>query len=141
MINVIGHKKNMVIEEYPPNYHKIKSNFEIGDSKPLFAYSPHIYNPFKIYVDPTLYFHESIHIKQQDGKPEEWWDKYILDKSFRLEQETEANQKQWKLFTKVVKDRNERYRFKIQLAKNMASNLYGNMVSYDEAIKLLNNGE
>lgn len=128
---------NNVIVNYPPNYKKIEANFQIGDSKPLFAYAPYIYNPFDIFIDPTLYFHEMIHIKQQKDNPSEWWDKYILDKDFRLEQELEANRKQLQLFNKVVKDKNERYRFMLNIARSMSSNLYGNMVEYNQAIKLL----
>jgi len=125
---------------YPPNYKKIEANFHIGESKPLFSYAPYIYNPFDIFIDPTLYLHEMIHIKQQGDNPSEWWDRYILDKDFRLQQELEANQKQIKLFNEVVKDRNERYRFMTQIAKNMSSILYGNMVEYNQAIKLLQHG-
>lgn len=77
-----------IIKEYPPNYAKIKEILNPPDTV-CFTYGSTIYNPSGNEIKDDLLIHEQVHEKQQTN-PEEWWDRYLIDKDFRLEQELEA---------------------------------------------------
>lgn len=83
-----------IINNNPPNIDKIKKAFPIVKGT-IFCYGDSIYNPDGMIISEDLIIHEGIHQKQQGDKIEEWWDKYISDKEFRLEQELEAYRNQY----------------------------------------------
>jgi hypothetical protein len=128
---------DLIKNEYPPNYHLIERTFNLKGRKPVFAYKPHIYNPHGIELDEPLLTHELTHFIQQGEHPDLWWGKYLIDKDFRLSQEIEATQAQYKTFCELVGDRNKRAIYAHELAKECSSELYGNMVDQQKAIKLI----
>jgi len=73
--------------------------------------------------------HEQTHIRQQKNKLNGiiWWIKYSFSKQFRLNQEIEAYRKQYK----VLGDP----RLLHQIATDLSGRLYGNIISYDEAVR------
>ena len=84
---------------FPPNFAQIKQHFDCDKFKPVFAWGSIIFNPYKQPIPIDIKIHEEVHSKQQANytSPDIWWTKYILDKSFRKEQELEAysTQYQW----------------------------------------------
>lgn len=84
-----------------------------------------------------LYAHELTHCFQQHrwGK-KIWWKKYLADPKFRLEQELEAHQSEVEA-CKLL-DRNQRSRHTSYVAQKLSSSLYGKLISYPDALKLLN---
>ncbi len=99
----------------------------------LFPWAPDIYNPSGLDIPPDIFVHELKHIVQQGKNPKEWWDKYILDKNFRLEQELEANREQYKFICKLTKDREQRNKALIAMAKNVSGEIYNVSISFQEA--------
>ena len=84
----------------------------------------------------TLVVHESVHLEQQGGLfgAIKWWFKYVLSKKFRYSQELEAYQVQVKWFDDTQKaGLKKRYLYRKEIARMLASPMYGNMVSEDEA--------
>lgn len=81
--------------------------------------------------------HETVHVRQQQSYGvTKWWDEYVANKDFRLSQEIEAYKAQ-ALFINENGNRKDR-RFKIpRIAELLSSDLYGNLISYDEAFELL----
>jgi len=129
-----------ISNEYPPNYEAIKVVFpECEKFKAIFCYGEVIYNPFKANVTPDLVEHESTHSKQQGKTPELWWEEYLYNPTFRLEQETEAYRAQYKFVKKNVKDREAVSWFLNEVSRSLSSILYGNLVSFAEARKLIRN--
>ena len=125
----------MILNEQPPNLLQIQMAGMRPQFDTLFPWSPDFYNPSGVDIPADIMIHEAVHIRQQGKNPQAWWDKYILDKGFRLEQELEANKWQYKFICKIKKDRNERARALVAIARNMAGAVYGNMITTNKAIE------
>lgn len=122
---------------YPPNIEDIKKVFTLPKIV-IFTYGNAIYNPANVPIDLALMAHEQTHsIQQEKDGPEKWWKKYLIDKDFRLAQEVQAYQVQYRYYCNEVKDRNRRYRFLNSIAGDLASEMYGNIISKSEAIKVI----
>jgi len=123
----------------PPIYQKCVDAFGVDwEDGVIFTYGETIYckhNP----IHPSKQVHEGVHVLQQReyGK-DPWWDRYLEDIDFRLQQEKEAYLVESEWAHKNIKDRNERVRFIIRNARTLSSSMYGNIISYSEAFKLLN---
>ena len=124
-----------IINENPPFLLKLITAGMNPQRDTIFPYNPVIYNPSGLDIPADIMIHEAVHIKQQGKNPQAWWDRYILDKGFRLQQELEANQEQYKFICKIKKDRNERARALVAIARNMAGAVYGNMITTNKAIE------
>ena len=132
----------IVVTQYPPNYEEITNNFPtiIGKKGVIFTYGEAIFNPDGLPIDHDLQIHEATHSIQQDTiGPKAWWDKYFTDPQFRLSQELEAYQNQYRSFCDRIKDRNKRALYLFRLATDLGSAQYGNIISPTEAQKRIKN--
>lgn len=106
----------------------------------VFAYD----NTIHSIVEPEedIVVHEMTHFEQQErmGGADKWWDKYFDDPKFRLEQEIEAYQNQYKFLFKIVSNRDNLANYLWRMANNLSGQIYGNMISHREAMKLIRNG-
>lgn len=134
----MGKETTIISGGYPPNIEDIKKVFPISKNV-IFTYGDKIYNPGGNDIDIALMAHEQTHSIQQDNDVKGWWKKYLEDKEFRLSQELQAYQVQYRYYCKEVKDRNQRYRFLNRLAGDLSSEIYGNIISRSEAIRSINN--
>jgi hypothetical protein len=105
--------------------------FAITD-KTIFAYNNTIYCNYPL--PPDLIIHEQTHFKQQKKYGlDEWVMRYLMDDKFRLEQEVEAYRNQ----LASIKSREQRFHLWITCSEQLASDLYSNIVTKEEAKKLL----
>lgn len=121
--------------DYPPNYNEIVKYFDVRGRKTIvFTYGDTIYCPSgNLDLSPDLEAHEAVHIVQQKrvGGPKKWWDRYYTDMEFRLSQELEAYQEQYKHAKKVSRPY---ARFLLRsVSKDLASGMYGKMLTKEEA--------
>lgn len=124
---------------FPPNIEKIKKTFQLKGTE-VFTYGDTVYLGKGGSLDFSLIAHEQTHLDQQAKIPaEEWWDKYLSDKNFRMSQELEAYRKQFKELKKGIKDRERLNQYLIFLAKSLSGPTYGNMCSVLEAMKMIKN--
>lgn len=126
---------------YPPNYQDIKKAFKIAN-KPevVFTYGDTIYVPSGQKMSKDLEVHETTHTQQQTNMtPVKWWNSYIEDKDFRLEQELEAYRNQYK-FAKENYPRLRRRKLLRQISQDLSSEIYGSIVTKDEAKTLIEKG-
>jgi len=121
-------------KEYPPNIKEIRKHFKLKEGV-VFTYGKTIYNPSGSFIDPSLFHHEWIHTKQQGDDPKGWWDRYLKDERFRLDQELEAYRGQYKTAKKLLGDRNVAHKFLVKIARDLSSELYGNIISFDDAMR------
>jgi hypothetical protein len=126
-----------IIIGYPPNYEAISEVFDIADREVSFIYGDILYNPHNGPVDEAFLAHEATHIKQQReyGSVEGWWSRYLKDKDFRLRQEMEAYRNQYKVAKRIIKDRNELNLKAIAMARDLSSEIYGNMINPNVALR------
>jgi len=129
----------MIKKEFPPNIEQLKQFFPIHeDTHPIFTYGEHIYAPYHEHIPPDIIEHENVHIKQQKQytSPDVWWNKYMLDKDFRLLQELEAYNRQY-LWVKEKSNGRIAGEALIEMASNLCSPLYRLDLSYGRAEKLI----
>jgi hypothetical protein len=127
-----------IVKQYPPNFDKIKTVFEhTEEHRALFCYGDTIYNPYDVEVTPDLEKHEETHSRQQGTFPDIWWDEYLNNKFFRLEQEIEAYGEQIIFLSSIIEDSNLLSWFKEKIAQALSSNLYGNLLNYGQAVSKL----
>ena len=81
-----------------------------------------------------LVIHEQEHLKQQkEYGLDTWIDRYFNEDKFRLDMEVRAFRKQ----LASVKNREDRNGMRIEYAKSLSSELYGNIISFENAILCL----
>lgn len=128
----------IIILEKPPCYEEAQKVFKFDSKKKIaFAYGDKIYNPNDMVIGPDVIVHEETHLRQQAGDPATWWLRYLKDTHFRMEQEIEAFRNQYNYICSQVKDKNRRYTQLHNICIELSSPLYGNMLSYTDAMRLM----
>lgn len=125
-----------IVKGFPPNIDQILKTFKITDYT-VFAYGDTLYNPIGKPIPQDLMIHEETHERQQkDYGVEAWWEMYLDNSTFRLTQEVEAYQNQFK-FLKTVLNRKGRFGALEMLADQLSSELYGSIINRKEAKELI----
>lgn len=129
-----------IVYGYPPIYEEAAKVFDIRGKPVIFAWGDTIYNPGRAHIPAHLEEHEATHGRQQMrlGGPEIWWQRYLHESEFRLEQEIEAYQVQYRYFCRTVSNRGERAAFLRKIAGDMASEIYRCNISLPEAARRIN---
>lgn len=129
----------MIIKSFPPNIEQIQSFFTTPPTA-IFAYSPFIYSPLTTNLPTHLLKHEQVHLNQQNTNPEEWWNRYLTDKDFRLSQEVEAYQTQYRYLKRNIKNL-QKLDYELDfLVSDLSSPMYGSIISPAVARNLITNG-
>lgn len=124
--------------ELPPIWDKIlEHGLNPDTSKVIFTYGDTIYNPGAQDIPEYLLYHEEVHTKQQGDNPDAWWERYLTDITFRIEQEAEAYGRQFKFICSQVKDKNHRIHILVTLARTLSGPTYGNVISHIDAMNLI----
>lgn len=101
-------------------------------NRTIFAYDGVIYTN-AVSLPHHLIVHEETHHRQQEKYGlDNWVDKYLSDTQFRLDMEIEAYRNQLQAMNR--KERRELLKI---CAGDLSSNLYGNIISFNEAVELL----
>lgn len=127
-----------IITDYPPNIERIKLAFTLHKGI-VFTYGDTLYNPDNSpYIDKALMVHEETHMRQQEKiGVENWWNLYITSTDFRISQEVEAYQNQYREQKKHIKDRNKLDWYVRVLARDLASLMYGNVMTMSQALQVI----
>ena len=119
--------------ENPPNFQEIKAVLPASEDN-IFTYGSTLYVPSGREVPPDILEHEKVHSKQQKN-PAVWWDKYLKDLAFRLEEELVAYKAQYAF----AKEKHGSSAAKLALeefARNL-STLYALNLTYHQAHTLI----
>lgn len=130
-------KMTTIIQSWPPNIDAIRKRFPAIHNRVLFAYDGSIYSPSGQDIPDHLIVHEETHFKQQEkvGGAAVWWDKYLTDNKFLIEQEVEAYHNQYEFFCKYYGgDKSAQYKFLLSCARALSSPLYGNSIGVAAAL-------
>ncbi len=128
--------------EKPPVWEEANKAFKLQKGV-VFTYGNIIYNPDNIEISGDLMVHERTHARQQEYNEtvaKVWWDRYLIDPAFRLEQEVAAYAAQYRYICAIVKDRNTRDRNLRALATFLSSPLYGCDITVHRAMECIKVG-
>jgi len=125
-----------IINEFPPNIQAIKNVFPIT-GKETFSWGDIVYNPSGDKLSKSLLAHERVHGIQQGDDIEGWWARYLIDTEFRFTQELEAHRVEYLVFISDEPNRNRRRILLKQISKRLSSRMYGSMVTFEKARKLI----
>jgi hypothetical protein len=131
----------LIIGQYPPNYEAICKRIPYVKKHPaiIFTYGDTIYSPKVAMLRPDLLAHEGVHVERQSD-PVEWWNKYLADPAFRLQEELAAYRVQYQY---AVKHYNRKIRRQLlsAIAGDISSPMYGNIITKERAIELITEEE
>lgn len=121
--------------ELPPNWNELLNFFIVDWDKTVVTYGNTIHSQYPL--PPDVKIHELVHVRQQLAYGvEHWWNEYILNLEFRLRQEVQAYREQYKF----AKDKTTKPQiFLTQLAKDLSGAMYGEMIDFNKAVKLIRN--
>jgi hypothetical protein len=127
-----------VVNGRPPNYEAIVALFP-GAAHPgvLFAYGNRIYTPGGRRPTPALQAHERVHCERQGDRPDPWWDRYLVDPGFRLEEELLAHRAEYRAYCARHANRVKQARMLDWIAEKLAAPLYGGLISREDAKKAI----
>jgi len=127
-----------IVNEYPPNYKDICKAFDIKDREGIiFTYGDTVYYPQGGELAQHLKVHEATHVQQQKAMgAKEWWDKYLVDPEFRLQQELQAYRAQYGIIKKIRNWREQEWLISA-ISADLASEMYGNVITKAEARALI----
>lgn len=117
----------------PPVYEACVRQFGPLPPGCVFAWADTVYAPQHDGVTPSpeILAHECVHFGQQErsGGPELWWQKYLAEAAYRLQQEVPAHRVQWQVLCRLVPNRNARRRYLHHLAAQLAGPMYGHLMT------------
>ena len=129
----------------PPNWEKIIKVFPSVEKMPnlVVTYGETIFFPGgNITMSPDLQQHELVHTLQQKAMGIEiWWDKYLEDPVFRVEQEVQAYHVQYNKIKSSSKDRNWVFENLKRLGRDLSSPQYGSAIGFLEAMNRIRQGK
>jgi hypothetical protein len=122
----------------PPIWEKVTKQFNIPPEKVVFyTYGNICYSPSGTEPPADLIRHEETHSDQQGhdrAGAEKWWNQYLHDADFRVEQEAEAYAEQFKFLKRIHTDRNTQTKVLHGLATLLAAPMYGDAISVSDAM-------
>lgn len=122
--------------ELPPVYEECVKRWGVSFDNTIFTYGDTIHS--KRPISEELLAHELVHVRQQTEMGKElWWERYFEDPQFRLEQEVEAYRAQYKWCLTSYSNREWVARALVQHAASLSGTMYGKIISFSEAIKLI----
>lgn len=118
---------------YPQLQEKFKADWDQGV---IIAYEGKIHS--KEQPEAQKWIHEEQHLlRQAELGDKAWWNLYLESSQFRLEEEILAYLAEVKFIKRNIKDRELRFHLIRDIAINFASELYGSIISVDDALKIL----
>lgn len=130
-----------ILVKWPPNIEQIRKKFNLKGKHPVFTLGNQIYNPYGNPIPQHLIVHEAVHSVQQEMHNDGiagWWEQYLIDAKFRLEQELQAYGKQFQYIKEnMVRDLSRKWL--TVLARDLSSPMYGNIINFNQAKELIKN--
>lgn len=127
-----------IVNSVPPMFDKILRVFP-NAKRPgvVFCWGDVIYNPAGVYLSPEIIEHEQVHSQQQKNEPLFWWERYLYNKQFRLDQEIPAHRAEYWAYKEYFNNRALRRAALHRIAERLAGPLYGGLISVADAKRLL----
>lgn len=122
--------------EKPPIFDRLNKQFGADWKDVIIAWDGKIYASKEI--PPQKIVHEKVHLDRQAKIGNEaWWNLYLWNNSFRLEEEKLAFRAEINFLKKYIKNKEDCFQMIRELCHTFSSSNYGNLCTADEAMKLL----
>ena len=130
---------NVKYSEHPPRYKEIVAAFpEATKRGVIFTFGDTVYVPDGETLTPSLKSHEAVHVTRQVKMGADlWWDKYLVDPQFRLDEELPAHRAEYYAFKSITHDRAQVSQHLNLIAGRLAGPLYGGLVTLAGARRLI----
>lgn len=130
-------RKVIISHDIPPIYQQLHDKFGVEwESGLIIAFDGKIHSSGEI--DPQKVIHECQHLdRQAELGNEAWWNLYLDSDIFRFDEEVLAYVAEAKFIKKNIKDRELRNKILIDVAKTFSSGMYGNLLTTQEALRIL----
>lgn len=128
--------KQKIVIARPPLWDEINAKFRVEGQPVIFSWGDTIYNPQNIQVTPALQAHEFVHGLRQIGNAKEWWQRYLDDVKFRLDEEIRAHLGEYEWYLRYS-NRKTRRTAHAAIAQRLAGDLYGRLISKKQAMTIL----
>jgi len=135
-----------ISNEKPPSWilDAVKNKWNVDwESNVIFTYE-NLITTSSGKMTEDLIAHEQTHVRQQleyIGGADAWWQEYLSNDKFRFDQELEAYRNQYQWLVKNEKNKEEVFKFWKHYATSLSGSMYGNLVDYWEAMRLIKNGD
>lgn len=128
-----------VVQAFPPNIAEIEEAVPgvRGMAGVVFGYGQTLYNPYAGKIEKWLLAHELVHTAQQGNAVDAWWRRYLNDIGFRFEQEVAAHQAEYQMMRSCVRDPDVRAIWVRDIAEKLTRPVYGSLISYGDALRLI----
>jgi len=126
-----------IVKDYPPNYDLICKHIPAVKNNPaiVFTYGDKIYSPMFETLSDDLMAHELVHVERQKN-PDEWWERYLTDVNFRLDEEVAAYRVQWQYMAQHY-PRTLRRKLLNGIAKDLSGSMYGKIITKADALRII----
>jgi hypothetical protein len=125
-----------ILTTKPPNWQRIAETFPVEWGKIIVAYSPNIH--CGVEVSKQKEAHELIHLERQRNLGVDlWWEYYLTNPSFRLNEELFAFAEEVKFIKENIATRNQRRFLLDKIYSDLSGSVYGFLCSYAEAKQML----
>lgn len=115
--------------ERPPMFDVIDRVFHVAGKPIIFAWGDTIFNPMRIDITRELHAHEEVHGDRQGPDIVAWWERYIIEPSFRLAEELPAHHAEYRAFCKRHGGATQQRAYLTDVADRLASSLYGGIIT------------
>ena len=122
-----------IANNWPPNIAVIREALPVTRNN-IFAYGGKIYSPGSKTLSPELIAHEQVHFRQQDDDPDAWWDRFLKEPKFRLQQELEAHRAEYHCLMTSNTPRSVRRRALKEIASRLSAPMYGRIITTKQAM-------
>lgn len=122
----------------PPNYAALVARFPAA-ARPgvIFTYGNTIHNPSRAQIPKHIIAHEGEHGRRQEiAGVEAWWDRYLNDAFFRLDEELRAHHVEYKAALRNIGPGALR-----DIARRLSGPLYDHVLTYEQACHAILTGE
>lgn len=131
-----------VLKAFPPNFTTLTKAFPQIKGRAgqgiIFAYGDRIYNPSGHPLGQQVLAHENEHCKRQNAMGVgSWWDAYMVNIKFRLEEEVLAHRAEWDAYQQYVTRLADQEDYLKMMIERLSGQLYGYMCTKAEAQALI----
>jgi len=136
------HKPPMRIVSSPPPKHVYdgcREAFELSGAE-IWCYGNTIHNPSGGHLSFPLIAHERTHRDQQGDDIDGWWELYLEDQDFRLQQEMEAHTVEYRVFCLRQKNSKLKLAYLENIGERLSSGTYGSIIPKEAAMHMVAKG-